>query len=62
MMIFLDGLKKPVKHIGSIAGLLKKLNVRREEVVVKVNGRLAPETAEVGIRDKVEIIKVIFGG
>lgn len=47
---------------GSITNLLKELNVSREEVVVKINGKLAPETAKVGKADKVEVIKVVFGG
>jgi len=62
MRLFLDGRKKRVSHRGTIAGLLKKLKVRREEVVVKRNGRLAPETAEVRAGDRVEVIKVVFGG
>jgi sulfur carrier protein ThiS len=34
----------------------------REEVVVKVNGRLAPETRVLSAKDRVEVIKVVFGG
>jgi sulfur carrier protein ThiS len=51
-----------VSHRGDISSLLKKLGVRREEVVVKLNGRLAPETARVRANDRVEVIKVVFGG
>lgn len=47
---------------GPVSGLLKELKVMREEVVIKVNGRLAPETAIVKKTDRVEIIKVVFGG
>jgi len=62
MELFVDGKRKSLRHSGDISALLKKLGVRREEVVVKLNGRLAPETSEVGAGDKVEVIKVVFGG
>lgn len=62
MQIILDGREKSIRHSSSIAELLKKLEVRREEVVVKLNGKLAPETAQISSKDKVEIIRVIFGG
>lgn len=47
---------------GKISDLLKRLGLAREEVLVKVNGKLAPEDAEISGKDKVEIIKVVFGG
>lgn len=47
---------------GEISDLLKKLGLAQEEVLVKVNGKLAPEDAEIGAKDKIEIIKVVFGG
>ncbi len=62
MAVYLDGRRKSVTHSGPISGLLKKLDVRREEVVVKVNGKLAPETLNAKSSDKVEVIRVIFGG
>jgi sulfur carrier protein ThiS len=62
MQLIVDGERKRMRHSGSVAALLKKLGVMREEVVVKVNGRLAPETREIGPKDKVEVIKVVFGG
>jgi sulfur carrier protein ThiS len=62
MHLIVDGKKKPVTHRGDIASLLRKLKLRREEVVVKLNGRLAPETAAVGARDRVEVLRVVFGG
>jgi sulfur carrier protein ThiS len=62
MELFVDGMRKSLRHSGDISALLKKLRVRREEVVVKLNGRLAPETSEVRAGDKVEVIKVVFGG
>ena len=62
MKLFLDGRLKKLNHAGTVSALLKKLKVSREEVVVKLNGRLAPETASVLTSDKVEVIKVVFGG
>ncbi len=62
MRLIIDGRKKAVSHRGDIASLLKKLKVRREEVVVKLNGRLAPETASVRANDTVEVLRVVFGG
>jgi thiamine biosynthesis protein ThiS len=47
---------------GTIGELLRELKLMREEVVVKVNGKLAPETRALSAKDRVEIIKVVFGG
>ncbi len=62
MQLILDSKEQQMQFEGSITNLLKELNVSREEVVVKINGKLAPETAKVGKADKVEVIKVVFGG
>lgn len=62
MEIELNNEKQSLEFSGTAMELLKKLNVRREEVVIKINGRLAPETSELKDRDRVEIIKVVFGG
>ncbi|MDD5340089.1 MAG: MoaD/ThiS family protein [Candidatus ainarchaeum sp.] len=62
MELIVDSERKRVRHSGSVGALLRKLGVMREEVVVKVNGKLAPETHNIGARDRVEIIKVVFGG
>lgn len=58
----LDNKNKKVNFNGTLMGLLKKLGVMREEVVVKVNGKLVPETTRLKKTDKVEVIKVVFGG
>lgn len=58
----LDNKNRKMKFDGTLIELLKKLGVMREEVVVKVNGKLAPETTKLKKTDKVEIIKVVFGG
>lgn len=62
MELIVDSERKRMRHAGTVGSLLKKLGVMREEVVVRVNGRLAPETREVGPKDRVEVIKVVFGG
>ncbi|MEW6748587.1 MAG: MoaD/ThiS family protein [Candidatus Micrarchaeota archaeon] len=62
MEVVLDNHKKRVAYSGDVCGLLKKLKVMREEVVVKVNGRLVPDTRMLSDSDKVEVIKVVFGG
>lgn len=62
MRLILDGVEKAGHHKGRIALLLRKLKLRREEVVVKLNGQLAPETASIEENDRVEIIRVVFGG
>jgi sulfur carrier protein ThiS len=62
MELIFDNRKRRLKFDGDIAALLRKLRIMREEVVVKVNGRLAPETRMLGPSDRVEVIKVVFGG
>ena len=62
MDITIDNKRKRIDFEGDISSLLKSLKVMREEVVVKVNGKLAPETKMITKKDKVEIIKVVFGG
>lgn len=62
MEIIVDNENRPMEFSGTIQGLLKELGLMREEVVVKVNGRIAPETRQLGARDSVRIIKVVFGG
>ena len=62
MRLLLDNQLKEVQFEGNITALLKELKVMREEVVIKINGKLAPETAKVTNKDSVEIIKVVFGG
>ena len=62
MELVFDNQSKEIEFVGSVSSLLRDLKVMREEVVVKVNGKLAPETKKLDSKDKVEIIKVIFGG
>ena len=60
--LIFDDEKKQMEFRGTLADLLKAMKVSREEVVVKVNGKLVPETREIRDDDKIQIIKVVFGG
>ena len=62
MELIVDSKKKRMNFDGTLVELLKKLGVMREEVVVKVNGKLTPETTKLKKTDRVEVIKVVFGG
>ncbi len=62
MELILDSKPRSMEFSGTLSALLRELKVMREEVVVKVNGKLAPETREIKGTDRVEIIKVVFGG
>ncbi len=62
MELIVDGLSRKVRFSGDVAGLLRSMKMMREEVVVKVNGRLVPETRGLAASDRVEVIRVVFGG
>jgi thiamine biosynthesis protein ThiS len=60
--LVLDNEGREMEFSGTLAELLKELKVMREEVVVRVNGKLAPETRKIKPRDRIEVIRVVFGG
>jgi len=60
--LIIDNERKDLDYSGTVSSLLKELRFMREEVVIKVNGKLAPETKRLGKKDRIEIIKVVFGG
>ena len=64
MGILVDGRKAGVKVKGaaSVGELLSLLSLSREETLVKVNGKLAPDTAKIKSTDEVKVLRVIFGG
>jgi thiamine biosynthesis protein ThiS len=62
MELVFDNIRKRRRFKGTVSDLLSSLKLMREEVVVKVNGKLAPETKMLSDSDKVEVIKVVFGG
>jgi sulfur carrier protein ThiS len=62
MKITLDGRKTTVKNASSVGGLVQQLKLNNEEVLVKVNGKLAADGAEISPKDEVKVMRVIFGG
>ncbi|MFH0884504.1 MAG: MoaD/ThiS family protein [Candidatus Micrarchaeota archaeon] len=62
MEVIIDNRKQEVGFSADVSSLLRELGLMREEVVVKVNGRLVPDTKTLAHTDKVEVIKVVFGG
>jgi len=62
MEVIIDNRARDIEFCGDVSSLLRSLGLMREEVVVKVNGRLAPDTKTLSEKDKVEVIKVVFGG
>ena len=62
MEITVDGRKKRVNAAKSVGELLAALSINREEALVKVNGRLAPDSAEISGKDDVKVMRIIFGG
>ena len=64
MKISVDGRKVNVKVNGatSVSELLSALSLSREETLVKVNGKLAPDSTKIKDTDEVKVLRVIFGG
>ena len=63
MLVIFGGGKKRARFAkGKIADLLRALGIPQEEALVKVNGALAPDDAEIDAQDKVEVIRIVFGG
>ncbi len=63
MELILDsGRPRKLSFSGEVGSLIKKLGLMREEVLVRVNGKIVPETRIVGPKDRVEVIRVVFGG
>ncbi len=67
MAITLDG--KTAKLHGkkrgkpkTAGGLVSSLGLSREEVLVKVDGKVRPEGFSIAGAKKVEVIRVVFGG
>jgi sulfur carrier protein ThiS len=46
----------------TVAQLLCALAFSREEAIVKVNGVVRPDGWNLASKDKIEVIKVVFGG
>ena len=62
MEITVDGRKTKANCASTVGGLLAELGLNGEEVLVKVNGKLAPNGMEISTKDEVKVMRVIFGG
>lgn len=51
--------KLTMKFKGKVKDLLKKLKINNQEVVVKVNGKIVPEVAELEGDEEIEIVRVV---
>ena len=62
MELTVDGNKTRAPSAATVAGLLASLSLNGEEVLVKVNGKLAPNGMKIAASDEVKVMRVIFGG
>ncbi|MBN2477994.1 MoaD/ThiS family protein [Candidatus Micrarchaeota archaeon] len=62
MILISGGKTAEYSFRGPAMDLIKKMGFRREEVVIKINGKLSSDLEEIIDSDEVEIIKVVFGG
>lgn len=62
MTITVDGRKTKAASAATVAELLSSLSLNGEEVLVKVNGKLAPNGAAISPKDEIKVMRVIFGG
>ncbi len=62
MKIQVDGKAKNVAANSTIGALLSGMGISPQIAITKVNGTVMPETCKLKTGDKIEIIKVVFGG
>lgn len=63
MKIILDGKPKAVAGAPkSGRELLRILGISPQEALLKVDGQVRPEKTAIGPKNKIEIIRVVFGG
>ncbi len=62
MEILLDGKRMKTGNAATVSELVASLGLNCEEVLVKVNGKLAPDAAKISRGDEVKVMRVIFGG
>ncbi len=63
MDVVVDGRKAKVKGSPKTAAeLLRSLSIPREEALVRINGKLASDSARISPKDDVRVLRVIFGG
>jgi sulfur carrier protein ThiS len=62
MRCTIDGKVRKIKFSGTVSNLLKNLDINRQTVLVKKEGRIVSELEPLTDKDSIEIITVVFGG
>jgi len=62
MEVTVDGKKTKATSAATVAELISSLSLNGEEVLVKVNGKLAPNGMKIAASDEIKVMRVIFGG
>ncbi len=64
MKVFIEREDKEteIEFKGSIAEILKKLNVNSEEIIIVKNGEVVTEEEQATNEDKIEFLSVVSGG
>jgi sulfur carrier protein ThiS len=63
LKIFVDGKETRLKgRPKNIAELLYMLKISPQEALVRVDGKIRPEGWPLAKAEKIEVIKVVFGG
>lgn len=62
MKVKIDGKAKSVPAGSTIGTILSGLGISPQVAIAKVNGSVRPESHKLKEGDKIEIIKVVFGG
>jgi len=62
MKLKIDGKPKSAPAGSTIGSVLSGLGISPQVAIAKVNGTVRPESHKLREGDKVEIIKVVFGG
>lgn len=62
MELTVDGRKTNARPVSTVGELILALKLNGEEVLVKVNGKLAPNGMKIAATDEIKVMRVIFGG
>jgi sulfur carrier protein ThiS len=62
MRCIIDGKVRKIKFSGTVGNLLKNLDINRQTVLVKKEGRIVSELEPLTDTDSIEVITVVFGG
>ena len=54
--------KVMVKSRSTVNDILRELGYNREEVVVRLNGKIVAEEEELSRGDSIEVIRIVTGG